>query len=122
MLARTTTKTSRAARIYQSLSITTTRFTHSISKEQLSPLVNSFDPTIPVERALTAPSSWYIDKNFYEAERKAVFGNNWVAVGHTHHLKQAGDFISGVMMGEPWIVSARLIYLYFPSKNHLLHT
>ena len=44
-------------------------------------LVDDFDPQIPLEKALTPPSSWYIDPSFFALELNHVFYRGWQAVG-----------------------------------------
>ena len=36
-------------------------------------IVSDYDPDLPLDRAFTIPSSWYVDKNLYELELKNVF-------------------------------------------------
>lgn len=51
-------------------------------------LVQEFDPKIPIEEAVTPPSSWYTDPSFYNHELNQVFFKGWQAVGMTslHHF------------------------------------
>ena len=63
-----------------------------------------WDPSIPVESATTPPSSWFTDPEFYQLEREAIFGKSWVAVGRTDQLKGCGDYFSGTLAGEPYVV------------------
>lgn len=44
-------------------------------------LVGQFDPTIPIERAVTPPSSWYTDPSFYSLELDTLFYRGWQAAG-----------------------------------------
>lgn len=44
-------------------------------------LVHQFDPKIPLEEAVTPPSSWYIDPSFLSLEFDRVFYRGWQAVG-----------------------------------------
>lgn len=44
-------------------------------------MVREFDPKIPIEKALTPPSSWYSDPSFYAFELDRVFYRGWQAVG-----------------------------------------
>ena len=63
-----------------------------------------FDPTVPIERALTPPASWYTDPRIFELERRAVFHRTWQPVGRIDELRSPGDYISGELVGEPWLV------------------
>ncbi|RVW28169.1 Choline monooxygenase, chloroplastic [Vitis vinifera] len=44
-------------------------------------LLHKFNPRIPVEQALTPPSSWYTDPSFLALELDRVFYRGWQAVG-----------------------------------------
>jgi len=70
----------------------------------MSSLLQRFDPTVPIERAATPPASWYIAEEFYELERAAVFRRNWQAVARADQLERPGDFVSGDLVGEPFVV------------------
>lgn len=48
---------------------------------QAHKLVHEFDPEIPLEKAVTPPSSWYIDPSFFHLELHRVFYTGWQAVG-----------------------------------------
>ena len=67
--------------------------------------VGTFDSKVPVERALTPPAAWYVDKTFFENEKERVFRNSWQAVGNLGQLLNVGDFFSGQFMGQPYVVT-----------------
>lgn len=46
-----------------------------------SSAVDDFNPEIPIEEAITPPSSWYTDPSFLELELDRVFYRGWQAVG-----------------------------------------
>lgn len=56
----------------------------SLSKARL--LVDEFNPKIPVEKAVTPPSSWYTDPSFLQLELDHVFYKGWQAVGMNDDL------------------------------------
>ncbi|KAM4132083.1 hypothetical protein ACJW30_01G223200 [Castanea mollissima] len=58
-------------------------------------LVHEFDPKVPVEKAVTPPSSWYTDPFFFQVELERVFYRGWQAVGCIEHIKDPGDFFTG---------------------------
>ncbi|XVE98934.1 hypothetical protein REPUB_Repub03eG0152000 [Reevesia pubescens] len=58
-------------------------------------MVREFDPKIPIEQAITPPSSWYTDPSFYAFELDRVFYRGWQAVGYTEQIKEPHDFFSG---------------------------
>ncbi|KAL6191794.1 hypothetical protein ACLB2K_038183 [Fragaria x ananassa] len=67
-------------------------------------LVDQFDPTIPIEQAVTPPSSWYTDPCFYAQELHSVFYRGWQAVGYTEQIKNAGDFFTGRLGNVEFVV------------------
>ncbi|GAY37279.1 hypothetical protein CUMW_027820 [Citrus unshiu] len=69
-------------------------------------LVYEFNPQIPIEKALTPPSSWYTDPSFLALELHRVFYRSWQVVGYTDQLKDPQDFFSG-RIGEVEFVVCR---------------
>ncbi|XP_008443631.2 choline monooxygenase, chloroplastic isoform X1 [Cucumis melo] len=67
-------------------------------------LVDDFDPEIPLEKALTPPSSWYIDPSFFALELDRVFYRGWQAVGYVEQLKDAHDFFTGRLGNVEYVV------------------
>jgi choline monooxygenase len=63
-----------------------------------------FDPDLPLERAHTIPASWYFDPEIAAAERRAVFGDTWQAVGRADQVAQPGSFFTADVAGEPLVV------------------
>jgi hypothetical protein len=47
----------------------------------LQQLLHQFDPKIPIEEAVTPPSSWYTDPSFFDLELHRLFYRGWQAVG-----------------------------------------
>ncbi len=64
----------------------------------------SFDPDLPLERAHTIPALWYSDPAIYAAECRAVFGGMWQAVGRADQVREAGQFFTADVAGEPLVV------------------
>ncbi|CAI0543808.1 unnamed protein product [Linum tenue] len=64
-------------------------------KSHCEKLVHEFDPEVPIEKALTPPSSWYTDASFYDFELDRVFYRGWQAVGYTEQIKEPRDFFTG---------------------------
>ena len=71
---------------------------------QLHDELRRFDPTLPLERARTAPSSWYFDQEIYALEKKALFASTWQLVGRVEQVAEAGAFITTEIAGEPILV------------------
>lgn len=44
-------------------------------------LVHQFNPKIPIEEAVTPPTSWYTDPSFFQLELDRIFYRGWQAVG-----------------------------------------
>jgi choline monooxygenase len=70
----------------------------------LSAKLGAFDPTLPLERAHTIPSSWYLDPELYALECRGVFGATWQAVGRTAQVARPGTFLTADVAGEPILV------------------
>ncbi|KAF2317230.1 hypothetical protein GH714_018416 [Hevea brasiliensis] len=89
-------------------------------------LVDEFDPRIPMEKALTPPSSWYTDPSFYDYELHRVFYGGWQAVGYTEQIKDPRDFFTGRY--GPWMdtdlvlplgpMKCQVIFDYFVEAYH----
>lgn len=60
----------------------------------------------PMESAFTPPSSWYSEKKFFDSvDRKQIFPNSWLLVGHVKDLQNDGDYIAGNVVGDhPYLV------------------
>jgi choline monooxygenase len=67
-------------------------------------ILNTYDPTLPIERAETITGPWYTDERIGELERKHVFGGTWQMVGRLAQLEKPGDFLTAEVGGEPLVV------------------
>ncbi len=56
-------------------------------------------------RAATLPSRSYIDPEILRAEQSRIFGGTWQYAGSLDALKEAGDFITTSIAGEPVVVA-----------------
>ncbi|KAH9304959.1 hypothetical protein KI387_009363, partial [Taxus chinensis] len=54
-----------------------------------------FDPSVPLEKAVTAPSSWYTNPIFPSLEMGRVFSRGWQAVGIVGQVQKANSFFTG---------------------------
>jgi choline monooxygenase len=72
--------------------------------DHLQQMLLQFDPERPLEQAATIPSSWYFDKDLYELERRAVFGDTWQLVGRMDQVAEPGSFFTTDVAGEPILV------------------
>src|SRR5438270_8734889 len=66
-------------------------------------MLDAFDPTLPLEHARTIPSSWYFDRELYEAECRTVFAG-WQAVGRVDQIAAPGSYLTATVAGEPILV------------------
>eukprot|EP00743_Colponemidia_sp_Colp-15_P004839 GILK01005214.1.p1 GENE.GILK01005214.1~~GILK01005214.1.p1 ORF type:complete len:425 (+),score=34.09 GILK01005214.1:64-1338(+) len=76
----------------------------AFAPSDLTSAIKSFDATLPVAQALTPPSSWFIDPRILELEKRTVFSSNWIHVGRLDQVSNAGDFFTGTIGPEPYIV------------------
>jgi len=63
-----------------------------------------FDASVPLDAAWLPPSSWYNDARFYELERDTVFRNNWLIAARADQVRKTGDYVAGMMTGEPHVI------------------
>ncbi len=66
--------------------------------------IESYDPTLKLEQALTPPSSWYTSDAFTDLENETVFANNWIMVARTDQLEERGQFVAIEVCGEPIVL------------------
>ena len=93
--------------------------------------VERFNKESALEESLTAPASWYTEPDFLRLEecaallffaqprgdhsqrgarglgvlrRDAVFGSAWMHVGHTGDVAELGQFFTGKVLNQPYIV------------------
>ena len=60
--------------------------------------------SIPFEQARAMPPSVYTSEDFLKAELENVFAREWVSVGRADSLKNAGDYLTYELAGQPIIV------------------
>ena len=63
-----------------------------------------FDPELTIDKAHTLPYSWYIDRDVFEAEKRRIFETSWIAVGRTGEVADPGDYITGRIVDNPYVV------------------
>jgi phenylpropionate dioxygenase-like ring-hydroxylating dioxygenase large terminal subunit len=57
-----------------------------------------------VEVAEMLPPACYVDRDFWEFEKEAVFSHEWLCVGREAWAKNPGDYFTSAHMGEPIVV------------------
>ncbi|XP_027184128.1 choline monooxygenase, chloroplastic [Coffea eugenioides] len=75
----------------------------SLDKEAQT-LIQQFNPQIPIEEALTPPSSWYTDPSFHSLELQQVFYRGWQAVGYTQQIKDPHQYFTGRLGNVEYVV------------------
>jgi choline monooxygenase len=66
--------------------------------------LNDFDQSLPLEKARTIPSDWYLDSRVEIIERERVFGASWQALGRADQVTEPGQFFTADIAGEPIVV------------------
>jgi phenylpropionate dioxygenase-like ring-hydroxylating dioxygenase large terminal subunit len=61
--------------------------------------------TLSLDRAETLPPACYVDRDFYEFEKEALFAKEWLCVGREDWVKDPGDYFTTQVVGEPIVVS-----------------
>ena len=59
---------------------------------------------VPFERAHAMPKSVYTSADFAVQEQQQVFAKDWLCAGRAEGLKEAGDYLTMTIAGEPVIV------------------
>lgn len=57
-----------------------------------------------ISRAWTLPADLYFDGEVYVAEKEKIFARTWQVIGHQNQVKNAGDYFTTELMGEPLVV------------------
>ncbi|XP_078596210.1 uncharacterized protein LOC144873097 [Branchiostoma floridae x Branchiostoma japonicum] len=66
--------------------------------------VHKFCLETPIDEATTPPASWYTDGRLHDLEMRTVFRRNWVAVGVANQVAKPGQFFTGVLGTDPFVV------------------
>ncbi len=68
-------------------------------------LFESMDSSIlPVDEAVMLPPAIYTDPGFFEFEKDAIFGKEWLCVGRKEWIPNPGDYFTSMHMGEPIVI------------------
>jgi choline monooxygenase len=57
-----------------------------------------------VSRAWTLPAKLYFVEAAFAAEKESIFGRSWQVVGHRDQVKNAGDYFTTELVGEPLLI------------------
>jgi choline monooxygenase len=66
------------------------------------PRVEPIDPD--VARAWTLPASVYLDPAVLEREKRELFSRTWQIVGRREQLRNAGDYFTTDLLGQPLLI------------------
>jgi choline monooxygenase len=72
--------------------------------DRLKTIIEQYDPNLPLNSASTIPSSWYIDKDFYDHELKTVFSQSWQLAARADQLTEPGQYVTTNIAGEPVVI------------------
>jgi choline monooxygenase len=61
--------------------------------------------SVPLARAGTLPSRYYLDPAFLELERERIFGRTWQLVARADELARVGDFVPVTVLDEPIVIT-----------------
>lgn len=64
-----------------------------------------FEPsTRPVRQASSMPPACYTSPAFYEFERDAIFGREWICIGRAEQVPNPGDYLGVTVVDEPLVM------------------
>lgn len=72
-----------------------------LSDEFLASMASSITD---VNDAEMLPPACYVDPQFFEFEKDAIFAREWLCVGRQEWVAKPGDFFTTMHMGEPVVV------------------
>lgn len=67
-------------------------------------IINSYDPSTPLERASTIPAPWYTDERVFELEQRTAFSQSWQVAARVDQLQKSGDYVTTDIGDEPVVV------------------
>jgi phenylpropionate dioxygenase-like ring-hydroxylating dioxygenase large terminal subunit len=57
------------------------------------------------DQAESLPPACYVDQEFYEFEKEALFFKEWLCVGRESWVKEPGDYFTATHVGEPLVIT-----------------
>jgi choline monooxygenase len=61
--------------------------------------------SLPLSRAATLPSRYYLDPVVLEREKERIFGSTWQLVARADELQRVGDFVPVSVLDEPIVIT-----------------
>ena len=87
----------------------------------LRDIIAGYNPNAPLSEAATPPASWYVDPRIFDLEKRTVFPYSWQIVARAAQVRDAGQYITAEIAGEPIIVvrgNDRLLRGFFNVCRH----
>jgi choline monooxygenase len=66
---------------------------------------HSADSRVPLARAATLPSRYYLEPEILEREKERIFGRTWQLVARAEELSRVGDFVPVTVLDEPVVIT-----------------
>ena len=70
----------------------------------LNDVIQSYNPSVPLEEASIPASSWYTDPRILELEKRTVFCHSWQMVSRAEQVRKPGQYVTCEVAGEPILV------------------
>jgi choline monooxygenase len=70
----------------------------------LKDIIDSYDANAELADASTIPASWYTDERLFDLEQRSVFGHSWQLAARTDQLREAGDYVTTDIAGDPIVI------------------
>ena len=70
----------------------------------LRDIIAGYNPNAPLSEAATPPASWYVDPRIFDLEKRTVFPHSWQIVARAAQVRDAGQYITAEIAGEPILV------------------
>ena len=70
----------------------------------LKEIIDSYNPSAPLDHAWTIPASWYTNQELYQLELKNVFARCWQMVARRDQLNEPGQYVTTDVAGEPLVI------------------
>ncbi|HYJ87900.1 MAG TPA: aromatic ring-hydroxylating dioxygenase subunit alpha [Pyrinomonadaceae bacterium] len=90
-------------------------------RTSLEQIIDSYDASAPLDKALTIPASWYTDERLYDLELQTVFTNSWQMVCRADQVSAPGQYVTTEIAGEPIVIvrgSDNLVRGFFNVCRH----
>jgi len=70
----------------------------------LRAIIDAYDASLSLDRAVTIPSAWYTDRRIHDLEAVSVFGGTWQVAARLDQLGEPGCYVTTEIAGEPIVV------------------